>query len=282
MVDDAAFLPPSTVPADRSAKSGRAFTIAVGAMLAMLAGFLISELGGRDILGNISLETTLLTSAAIGAVIAFAGRVRLVLLIDVILIGVYLFIIDTPIMSPPAAAWVRADSLPARADAIVVLSSTVNSAGMVDEQGVGRLLSGLELFQRGIAPVIITSEVSAEFGDVRRSSTADVERLVTLAGARTAWTFVTDVHSTRDEATRVAAKLGRGKSIVLVTQPMHTRRACATFEAVGLKVFCAPSREQRYVAWHPRNSGERLEAFREYVYERLGMVKYRAKGWVSP
>ena len=27
--------------------------------------------------------------------------------------------------------------------------------------------------------------------------------------------------------------------------------------------------------------GDRLAAFRDYLYERLGMVKYRAKGWIK-
>ena len=30
-------------------------------------------------------------------------------------------------------------------------------------------------------------------------------------------------------------------TLAVVTSPMHTRRACATFEAVGLRVVCVPA-----------------------------------------
>ena len=68
---------------------------------------------------------------------------------------------------------------------------------------------------------------------------------------------------------------------MVVTAPLHTRRACATFVRVGFKVSCAPCREQEYNVWHPRTSRDRLEASRQYLYERLGMVKYRFKGWID-
>ena len=70
------------------------------------------------------------------------------------------------------------------------------------------------------------------------------------------------------------------RSIALVTSPMHTRRACATFERAGFRVHCVSSGEGLAVTRHPVTSLDRLAAFREYVYERLGMVEYRAKGWL--
>jgi uncharacterized SAM-binding protein YcdF (DUF218 family) len=253
---------------------------AVGAVAGMLAGFFLHQLGLGGVLGDVSLQTIIVMAAALGALLAFLGRVNVVLVAAAVLFGIFVLIADTPIMRPAAEAWVRADSVPPRADAIVVLSSSVNSAGMLNAQSVGRLLSGLELFQRGVAPALVTTEISTRFGSVTRTSTADRERLVTLGGARQGWTFVTDVHTTRDEATQVRARVGAGKSLVVVTAPLHTRRACATFEGVGFRVACVPSRELEYDAWHPRTSADRLDSFRQYVYERLGMVKYRARGWI--
>ena len=249
----------------------------------MLAGFFLMQLGLGGILGDISLQLVVFVAAAIGAAAAFFGRLTLMFVADAVLFGIFLIVADTSIMASAAAAWVRQDALPSKADAIVVLSSSVNSDGMLDDQGVSRLLTGVQLFQHGLAPRLITTETSAKFGDVTRRSSPDAERLVTLAGARSAWTFVTDVHSTRDEAGRVASLLGGagGKTLIVVTAPLHTRRACATFEGVGFKVSCVPSREQEFVAWHPRTARDRLESFRQYFYERLGMVKYRAKGWLS-
>jgi uncharacterized SAM-binding protein YcdF (DUF218 family) len=240
------------------------------------------QLGLGGILGDLSLQFVVFTSAMLGAVLAFFGRLGTIIVVDGVLLALFLLIADTSLMTPAASAWVRQDALPPRADAIVVLSSNINSAGMLDDQSVSRLLSGLELFQRGLAPRLITTEISAKFGDVTLTSTADRERLVTLGGARAAWTYVTDVHTTRDEATHIAKLLGGavGKTLIVVTGPLHTRRACATFEGVGFTVSCSPSREQESVAWHPRTARDRLESFRQYTYERLGMVKYRAKGWL--
>jgi len=266
---------------DKALPRGRWFAVVLGAVSGMLAGFFFGQLGLSGILGDVSLPVVLLLSAAAGGLLSLLGRLEIALVADAVLFAAYLLIAATPIMSPPAQAWVRADSIPSRADAIVVLSSNVNSAGTLNDQSTARLLTGLELFQRGVAPQLITTEISTRFGNVTVTSTADRERLVTLGGARNAWTYVTDVHDTHDEATHVLAKLGAGKSIIVVTAPLHTRRACATFERVGFKVSCVPSREQEYNAWHPRTSRDRLEAFRQYLYERLGMVKYRAKGWIA-
>lgn len=259
---------------------GHQDALVIGLISGMLAGFLLDELGLGRWLGGVSLLLILATSAAVGAAVALAGRPRIMVVIDVALLALFFLIVATPIMSPAAAAWTRADSLPARVDAIVVLSANINSAGTLNDQSTARLLSGLELLQRGVAPRLITTEISTRVGNVTLTSTADRERLVTLAGAREAWTYVTNVRNTHDEATQVRATLGAGKSIVLVTSPLHTRRACATFERVGFKVFCVPSREQEYNAWHPRTARDRLESFCQYVYERLGMVEYRARGWL--
>jgi hypothetical protein len=62
---------------------------------------------------------------------------------------------------------------------------------------------------------------------------------------------------------------------------MHTRRACAVFEAVGFRVVCQASRERDFVTDHPIGNRDRLAAVRAYGYEVMGMIKYRAKGWLS-
>jgi uncharacterized SAM-binding protein YcdF (DUF218 family) len=258
----------------------RVWSTAVGVIAGILAALLLDQLGLGKILGDAPAQLIAIPGAAAGGVLGWFGRVRSLVVADVVIFAFFLLIADTPIMSPPAAAWVRADSLPARADAIAVLSSDVNSAGMLDDRATGRLLTGLELLQRGVAPLLITTEVTTRVGGRTIRSTPDQERLVTLAGVRDAWSYVTDVHSTRDEALRVAERLGAGGTVVVVTSPMHTRRACATFEMLRLRVWCMPSREPEFAAWHPKTSGDRLEAFRQYAYERLGMAEYRVKGWV--
>jgi hypothetical protein len=62
---------------------------------------------------------------------------------------------------------------------------------------------------------------------------------------------------------------------------MHTRRACSTFERVGFQVTCRAARTHHRVTWHPKVARDRLEAFRDYVYELLGIAEYRARGWLN-
>lgn len=262
--------------------SRRGVAFALAAIAGMLAAFLAMELGIGDVLGDVPLQLVVGVGAVGGLVCAAARRVVMIVAIDALLLAAFVLVADTPLIASATAAWVRNDSLPARVDAIVVPSSNVNSGGSVNDEAAARLLSAVELFQRGIAPRIVTTIVAVKFGEATRTSEADQERLVTLGGARSAWSWVKDVHDTHDEATQVAVHLSAaGKTVALVTSPMHTRRACATFEAVGFKVVCVASREQEFQTWHPRTARERVKAFREYLYERLGMVKYHFTGWIA-
>lgn len=254
---------------------------AFGAAAGMIAGFLLVELGVNEVIGNPGLQSFLFTGALLGGVLGLFRLQWIAGVLDVLLLVIFYVVADTPLMYKAAGAWVRQDKIEAPLDAIIVLSASVNSDGMLNDQGVQRLLTGIELFKAGTAPRLFTTAVEQTFGSVLRSSTADQERLITLGGARAAWTSLTGVYTTRDEAMAAASQLPAGANrVAVVTAPLHTRRACATFEAVGFQVTCVPSREQDFVAWHPLNTPDRLEAFRQYMYERLGMVKYRAKGWL--
>lgn len=253
----------------------------LGAALGALAGFFLVELGLVEMLGRIgSAQLVVAIGACIGALAGGLRQLRLVAAADALLAIAFLVVADTPVMEKIASGWVRSDPV-TRVDAIVVLSAGVNSAGMLNDQGVQRLLTGLQLYQDSVAPRLFTTAVEATFGSLLRSSTADQERLVTLGGARAAWTSLTGVYTTHDEALQAASQLPAGAhTVAVVTSPMHTRRACATFEGVGFHVVCVPSREDEHAAWHPINAPDRLASFGQYVYERLGMVKYRAKGWL--
>src|SRR5262245_17232213 len=256
--------------------------VLLGALVGWLAGSLLLALGLQEI-SNWSPRLLLILSSIGGGLLGATGLLSVAVVANVVLIAAYFAISSTPLMSPIARRWVRSDSLPQSADAIIVLSADINSGGMLNVHGVQRLLTGIELYQRGLAPRVLTTVVERDYDDVIQTSTADQRRLLQMGGAAGAWTSLSGVHTTHDEAIKSAEQLpGGGHSVVVVTSPMHTRRACATFERVGFKVACVPSREQEHVTWHPLTSEDRLAAFREYAYERLGMIKYRAKGWLAP
>ena len=119
----------------------------------------------------------------VGAVAGLFGLHWLVVAVDGVLLLMYFVIADTPIMFRVAGQWVRADPLPASADAIVVLSASINSDGSLNSNGVQRLLTGLELYQTGIAPRLFTTSVEQTYGRGVLSSTGDQGRLIRLGGA---------------------------------------------------------------------------------------------------
>jgi uncharacterized SAM-binding protein YcdF (DUF218 family) len=253
---------------------------AIGAATGALAGFFLDAFGMSDISRGFSPSQVVLLSLLAGAAVGLLRGQWVLLGVDGFLALVYVTVAYTPIMSRVAPAWVRSDPIPANADAIVVLSGGVLSDSALNVEGTERLLSGLELFQRGVAPRLFTTHVKNEFPDGFRSSTPDQARLIGLAGATAAWTVLDSVHTTHDEAVRATAKLPEGaRRIVLVTSPMHTRRACATFEMAGLKVACHPARGRYASTWRPLGPRDRLAAFADYLYERLGMIKYRWSHW---
>jgi uncharacterized SAM-binding protein YcdF (DUF218 family) len=253
---------------------------AIGAAAGGFAGYLVVALGIHHSVGFESEPTLVLLSTLVGAAVGALDGRWIMLGIDGFLFLLFLIIGYTPVMYGVASGWVRDDQL-AAADAIIVLSATVKSDGALTAMGVERLLSGLELFQKQYAPRLFTTAVEVEYPSGVRVSTTDQRRLIQLAGASGAWTSLTGVFTTRDEALQAGTQLPSGANrVIVVTSPMHTRRACATFEAVGFKVICRAATEHHAVTWHPLVPSDRLESFGEYLYERLGMVKYRSKGWL--
>lgn len=266
--------------------------VALGVVAGALLGALVHELGlwslkGWDHLWVLLTVVFAVTSAVMSAVTSAVTFRRLLLIADIALLGMLCVIAFTPVMPFLANRWIRADSLPSSgADAVVVLSADVTTSGALSAAAADRLLTGLELVRRGVAPRFFTTRVAHRRYGVFMSGDADQRRLVALAGVADRWTPVTDdVRNTHDEALAVDRRLRRlgARSIVLVTSPMHTRRACATFENVGLRVYCVPALErgEQSDTRTPLGEKDRLAAFKYYLYERLGSIEYWRRGWIK-
>jgi uncharacterized SAM-binding protein YcdF (DUF218 family) len=257
--------------------------LAQNLILGAFAGFLFRELGFLDAAGFLDPTLVIVCCALAGAAVSFVRVGTWLTALDVLLLAVYLMIAVTPMVGGTARSWVRSDPpLAQPAAAVVVLSGGLTADSSLGAAGTERL-AGLELVRAGAAPRLVTSRVTSRFGRRIVSSDAGQRRLVALAGLDTAaWSRVDSVHSTRDEALHVARLLqpAAGRSIVVVTSAMHTRRACATFEGVGFRVRCVAARGLENTTRSPASDSDRLEAFRELLYERIGMLKYRWKGWV--
>ena len=182
-----------------------------------------------------------------------------------------------------ARPFVRNDAVNLEAvDAVFVFSSSVNSHGLVSGEGVDRLLTGIALRARRPALPLIVSVVRSSERQNGISSLADQRALIAMVPATGPVEWIDSVSSTRDEAVRLTRKafLQRWKRVAVVTSPMHTRRACATVEAMGLAVTCVAA-PWRTVGWPARTAGDRLVLMQRLVYELLAWGQYRATGWAT-
>jgi uncharacterized SAM-binding protein YcdF (DUF218 family) len=188
----------------------------------------------------------------------------------------------TPLVSALAAPLVRRDPLPAHVDAIAVLSAGFTRDGMMRSETLDRLLTGLALAKRGLARTLLISRERTDYDGKVVTDSADKEKLLALASPSAQVIVVDSVFTTRTEALRMKAiAQARGWSTVaVVTSPMHTRRACATFEAVGFKVICIPADLRESGLYKGSNAEDRLRAFRSWLYETFAGESYRRHSWI--
>jgi len=268
------------VATERVGQRGRALNAGFGAILGIATWLLLITMGIPYVF-RISEYDGLAPFAILGA-LAGLTRLRKVLWMPAVAMTLVLMVVAyTAVIEGPVRSLVRRDAVPPRADAVVVLSAGINPDGLLGWQATDRIIKGIELIQAGIAPTIVTTRERNVFRGKVITSEQDQKRLLALGGVTDA--LVTPViNNTREEAVaveRIARSRGWNQ-LVLVTSPAHSRRACGTFEKVGLKISCVPS-DSRDVAFIVLGNGEdRIAALRLLVYERVGTAFYRWKGWL--
>jgi len=257
--------------------------IASGAVLGALVWLAICSLGFHAIFG-LSVARWLGPAALLGGLLGVT-RFRALLWVGGATLAVLFAVVSfTPLIVQPVQALIRSDPMPSpplTLDAVVVLSSGVTTDGALDSDGTERLLSGLRLARATGTSGIVTTRVRSS-GRPEVSSDADQKKLVDLAGSGLRLFIVSDVFSTRDEALRVRelARQQRWTRVAVVTSPPHSRRACGTFEKAGLRVTCVPA-ESRDVGFRTLDApGDRVDAFKWWIYEFAGTMNYRVKGWL--
>ena len=217
---------------------------------------------------------------------AQASRVRRGLLVILVLAAAVVVVVtQTPLSNILAARWVRADQFPdSGVSAVVALSAGLNPDTTINSEALDHLINGLELVRAGKASVLVTTTVEERFPAGAVKSTVDQSRIVSLFGGNTKWISTSDVKSTRDEALRSAELLlpTGVRRIAVVASPMHTRRACSAFEAVGFEVTCVPARMRSAGGQDPGPwPADRLKVFGDWVYEVAATARYRARGWLD-
>lgn len=253
-----------------------------GALLGVLSWLLLLVFGVPWIF-HIGGFGGLWPSAAIGVLIGLT-RWRVALLAVVVAMTVLLLAIGyTPLIVEPSRSLIRNDPLPPNADAIVVLAGGTNDDGLILPQATDRLLKGLELLNSGIAPVLVLPREADSIGNRLVTSRDDHERIVALVrGARSKVVLSGLTRSTRDEAVRTAMLFrARGwKRVVVVTSPLHTRRACATFEKMGMTVSCVAAEWREAAVNSLRSAEDRIRVFQAWLYEMAGTARYIQLGWI--
>jgi len=270
-----------TSPASEARRTdGSVVRALTGFVLGVATWMLIARLGVPHIFGFGASGGEIPLGLA-GALLGLTRFRTWLLWTAVSLIAVLAVVSMTNIVVRPARSLIRVDPLPRNADAVVVLSAGVTGDGFMPQQGSDRLRKALELVRSGVAPTLVVTRERRLVEKVTVSTNADQDNLIGLAGIPS---FITThwVTSTHDEAVQVArlARQRGWKQIVLVTSPFHSRRACATFEAAGIQVSCAPAQSRDIAVRSLKDPDDRVAAFGMLIYEVAGMLRYRQRGWI--
>ena len=251
-----------------------------GAISGAALWLLLAQIGVPEIFG-IGSNTGLIPSLVLGAIIGLTRFRFLFPAIVFLLIALILVVSYTTVIVQPVRGFIRSDPVPQSADAVVALSAGVNADGFLTQQGADRTLKAVELVENGIAPVLLFTREEKSGKNFHLTSAEDQMRFANIARLHSVLS-TRRVKSTRDEALAVAsiAKYRNWRHIVLVTSPLHSRRACRTFENVGLMVSCVPSDSRDVSLKRLVHAEDRIKAFSLWMYETAGTLRYRLAGWI--
>jgi uncharacterized SAM-binding protein YcdF (DUF218 family) len=254
-------------------------TAGVGAAVGALGGYIARDLDLLNLLSLSGDRTPMVLVAALFGAVVWGTRLRRALAVG-LLVGVSLWSI---VALTPLSAWLIRD-LPRRdpaasADAVFVLSSGIQPDGELTTVAMDRLVHALELVGQGHTSRLILSELWPPRG----SYAAQARPLMAHLGLKPDLFTVGPVRNTHDEAVAVGALCrARGWTrLLVVTSPLHSRRACAALEHEQLVTLSSPAVETRYDLETLDRLGARLFAFGDVLHERIGLFVYRRRGWIS-
>jgi uncharacterized SAM-binding protein YcdF (DUF218 family) len=188
----------------------------------------------------------------------------------------------TPVVDAGTRALVRDElAIGQRFDAVVVLSAGLTRGGELNPPGTERLVHAVTLLTEGAAPAVVTTRIRRHLSGRTLVSDDAQARLLALAPESVEWLIVDSVATTRDEAVQVAS-LARHRGwtrLALVTSPLHSRRACATFRRAGVEVTCAVAPSGEIVTGTRATPGDRWRALGPWLHEVAGWWWYGVRGW---
>jgi uncharacterized SAM-binding protein YcdF (DUF218 family) len=203
-----------------------------------------------------------------------ASRIRRLRLLALILLVLAILFLAHGLWLPLAGRFLVVADPPHLADAVVPLGGG----------GVGRVAQAAALLKEGYATWLVATEAELDLPGIRSSYSELIQREAQWQGVPAERILVAPdlVETTYDEALAVRALAqDRGwRSLLVVTDPYHTRRARLTFRAVfsgtGITVAVRPVENAQYdpeVWWQ---SGDDLrETWTEYAKLALFLLGYR-------
>jgi len=275
--------PQSPPASDRDVEWESLLLAGFGATCALIGWLVVGALTGVGKAPTLLFPIAVLV-VLVGAVVGLTRAAIALWVASALSILIFCIVAMTPFVTTllPTSALVRRDALPkGGVDAVVVLSAGITADSLLGPEALDRLLTGLALMRDSVANTLVVTEPRrSKHGSTTAS---DQIRVRSLVARPFPMLMVDSVYTTRDEAVNSWSLLRpRGATrVAVVTSPLHTRRACATFEQVGFTVYCVPAVSRVYSVTAADNGTDRLNVFREWLYERSAWLEYRARGWVS-
>lgn len=182
----------------------------------------------------------------------------------------------TPLMNV-AGRVLEVPSVVQKADAIVVLAAGTAQDGSLNYRSMRRMLLGLRLFKRGLAPLIVLTGPPDDSAPPEAAVRAAIARDLGLPAA--AIIEIPDVKTTREESEQIASVLLSRNlhQILLVTDSLHMWRSKLVFERAGLRVFPVASDDFPRVALTAKS---RLELMQDVLLESGGLLYYHLAGYM--
>ena len=196
---------------------------------------------------------------------AVEGAVRALGLIAVVLVVVGAF---TPLASAVNARMGGTPRLEPAEAIVVVARGGADADGVLTNRSMRRALLGIELYHRGLAPLLVFSGSDAEIRArlmLAQSLGVPADRMLAAAGGRT----------TATEAAALAGVLGprAARRVLLVADPIDMPRTRLLLERRGLAILPAPTDSSG-----PGQPEARLELLRDLGIELVAWGYNRIAG----
>jgi uncharacterized SAM-binding protein YcdF (DUF218 family) len=159
---------------------------------------------------------------------------------------------------------------------IVALGGGIRSSGRLNDATSSRVRHAVRLFKARLAPQLILS--GGPGAPHRPNCALNMKALAEVLGVPPSCIIVEGQSSRTTENAREVGRILRVQqvsSVLLVTSPLHMRRAKRCFEREAITVWAAPAPPLA-----PRGSSRRPSLLEEVLQEYLGLAYYRIRGWI--